>query len=398
MKSVGLWFHGFVPVASAVSARERWRAALGAAIGIFFTGALSGLILGRPFGSGWLIAPMGASAVLLFCTPSTPLAQPWSIVGGNLIAAVCGVAAARWIPNPVIASTVAITGAIGAMFAARCLHPPSGAVALTAVLGGADVHAAGFGFALVPVALDSLLMLVVALAYNNATGRRYPVGRAPARSTEVDGRIGFTVADVEAALKKSDQLRDIGIDDLVALFRQSEMHTYRRRLSDARCRDVMTRDVASVSFGTDLGDAWKLMHDRDVRALPVTDQWGHVQGIVTRADFIENAGIEHHDRLADRLHKLLARTSTAHSDKPEVVGQIMSTPARTGGEDTPIVELVARMSTAHVSHVPIVDARGRLTGIVSRSDMIGALYETALARLTEPQSATGQPRITPSSA
>jgi CBS domain-containing membrane protein len=383
----------FWPDAPQVSPKERWRATIGAALGILVTGFVSGLVLGMPFGSGWLIAPMGASAVLLFCVPSSPLAQPWSVVGGNLVAAVVGIAVARWVPNVLVASTVAIFGAIGATFLARCLHPPAGAVALTTVLGGADVHAAGFGFALAPVALDSLLLLAVALAYNNLTGRRYPAARA-ARPTDAEQRLGFTVADVEAALKKSDQLRDIGIDDLVALFRQSEMHTYRRRLGDARCRDVMTRDVATVQFGTDLQEAWTLMHERDVRALPVVDQWGHVQGIVTRADFIEHAQIEHHDRIADRLHRLLARTTTAHSNKPEVVGQIMGAPSHVAREDTPIVELVPWMSRSHVSHVPVLNERGRLAGILSRSDMVAALYETALARLTDgppPAHPTGVP-------
>src|SRR6185436_10202571 len=99
---------------------------------------------------------------------------------------------------------LAVFLAIAAMFALRCLHPPSGAVALTAVLGGPAVHAAGYGFVLVPVALNSLLLLGVALLFNNATGRRYP------HSQQADGqhahrtadgppteRLGFTPADLQ---------------------------------------------------------------------------------------------------------------------------------------------------------------------------------------------------------
>src|SRR5258706_10586585 len=91
-----------------------------------------------------LVAPMGASAVLLFAVPASPLAQPWSIIGGNLVSATVGVACAALIGNPVHAAALAVAVAVGAMFALRCIHPPSGAVALTAGLGGPAGHAMGF--------------------------------------------------------------------------------------------------------------------------------------------------------------------------------------------------------------------------------------------------------------
>ncbi|VEA74072.1 HPP family [Serratia rubidaea] len=84
----------------------------------------------------WFVAPMGASAVLLFAVPASPLAQPWSIVGGNLVAALIGVSCGKLIGDPGLACGVAACLAIGVMFKLRCLHPPSGAVALTAILGG----------------------------------------------------------------------------------------------------------------------------------------------------------------------------------------------------------------------------------------------------------------------
>src|SRR5450830_1606221 len=82
----------------------------------------------------WLIAPMGASAVLLFAVPASPLAQPWSIIGGNLVSALVGVSYAKLVAEPALAAALAIALAIACMFALRCIHPPSGAVALTAVL------------------------------------------------------------------------------------------------------------------------------------------------------------------------------------------------------------------------------------------------------------------------
>ncbi|UUZ55438.1 HPP family protein [Massilia sp. H-1] len=54
--------------------------------------------------AAWLIAPMGASAVLLFCLPASPLAQPWAVIGGNLVSALVGVACARLLPDPLLAA------------------------------------------------------------------------------------------------------------------------------------------------------------------------------------------------------------------------------------------------------------------------------------------------------
>lgn len=145
------WLHGLLPRPIAVDRAERLRACLGALVGIFATGLVSTWILGPTSVLPMLIAPMGASATLVFGLPSSPLAQPWSVIGGNVISAAIGVACARWIGDPALAAPVAVAASIGAMFALRCLHPPGGAVALGAVLGGARVQAQGFQFALSPV-------------------------------------------------------------------------------------------------------------------------------------------------------------------------------------------------------------------------------------------------------
>lgn len=94
------------------------------------------------------IAPMGASAVLLFAVPSSPLAQPCSIPGDNMVSAAIGVICTSSIPDVAIAASTAAALAIGAMFAFRCVHPPSGAVVLMAVLGGPDITALGYRFVL----------------------------------------------------------------------------------------------------------------------------------------------------------------------------------------------------------------------------------------------------------
>lgn len=130
------WLRSLLPARASVSQAERLRSGAGALLGILIAGFASAAVLGATPGAVWLIAPMGASAVLLFALPASPLAQPWSVLEGNVVAALIGVSCALYIHAPIPAAAAAIFVAIGAMFALHCLHPPSGAVALTAVIGG----------------------------------------------------------------------------------------------------------------------------------------------------------------------------------------------------------------------------------------------------------------------
>jgi len=212
----------FVPPPPATGWRERLRGAVGAALGIVLIGFgsawwMGGATTGLPF----LIAPLGASAVLLFAVPASPLAQPWPVVGGNVIAALIGVTAARWIADPVIAAAVALGVSIAAMAALRCVHPPSGAVALTAVLGGGHITAAGYGFALEPVLLNSLLLMIVAVVFNTATGHSYPHrAHPPVHPAPVKAPDALADDDFEAVLACYGETLDISAADLRVLYEE----------------------------------------------------------------------------------------------------------------------------------------------------------------------------------
>lgn len=382
------WLAAFLPARATVSHAERFRSGLGALLGILLTGVLSAWFLDSPAAAAALVAPMGASAVLLFGVPSSPLAQPWSIIGGNLVAAIIGVTCAKLIHSPVPAAAAAIFFAIGAMFALRCVHPPSGAVALTAVLGGPAIHAAGYGFVLTPIGLNSILLLAVAVAFNKAAGRRYPHPQQPAmprphRTNDLvpTARAGFTAQDIQAVMKDYDEVLAVSADDLENLFRRTEMHAFRRRFGDTNCRDIMSKDIVTVEFGTELAPAWNLMREHAIEALPVLNRARHVIGIVTRSDFVLHANVHDFASMRANLLAFLKRTNHTHSDKHEVVGQIMSSNVRTVRDSMPIAELVPLMSDIGFHHVPVVDANGRLAGMVTQTDLIAALYETALAHI-----------------
>jgi CBS-domain-containing membrane protein len=123
-----------------------------------------------------LIAPLGASAVLIYGAVKSPLAQPRNLLGGHIISALIGVSAFKLLaPNLWLAAALAVATSIAIMHLTRTLHPPGGATALIAIIGGPKITQLGYLYALCPVAAGAAIMLVVALLVNNLPAtRRYP--------------------------------------------------------------------------------------------------------------------------------------------------------------------------------------------------------------------------------
>jgi len=179
-----------------------------------------------------IVASMGASAVLLFAVPHGRLSQPWPVFGGHLVSALVGVASAQLVANPLLAAALAVGLAIGAMHYLRCIHPPGGATALTAVVGGAGVHQLGYGFIAVPVLLNVLIILAVAFAFNYPlTWRRYPAvlqrnKTVPQHAEKPDEAYpSISHSDFVYALSEIDSFIDVTEQDLVRIY---ELVTQRR--------------------------------------------------------------------------------------------------------------------------------------------------------------------------
>ncbi len=180
-------------------------------------------------GAYLVIASMGASAVLLFSIPHGALSQPWALIGGNLVSAIIGVSCYQWLGNTYIAAALAVALAVGTMYYLRCIHPPGGATALTAVIGGASVSNLGYQFVLVPVLMNVFVILAVAVAFNfTFTWRRYPAHLYFRKGLELPEspstrEIELTQEDLSAAIQKHDSFVDIteeGLTDLLELAKQ----------------------------------------------------------------------------------------------------------------------------------------------------------------------------------
>lgn len=183
--------------------------------------------------TGYLVvSSMGASAVLLFAVPHGALSQPWAVCGGHLISAFIGVTVAQFLGTSAIFAGLAVGLAIGAMYYARCIHPPGGATALTAVVGGSSVTQLGYDFLLVPILINVLAILFIAVLFNSVfRWRRYPAHWAhitkPAAATSSnasDRQFELTQEDFAAAMQQLDSFVDITTDGLIDLLELAKIH------------------------------------------------------------------------------------------------------------------------------------------------------------------------------
>ncbi|MBC2773445.1 HPP family protein [Rhizobium sp. AQ_MP] len=342
----------FAPILTGATFGDRLIGCLGALIGICLTGLVCSLAIGGDPEIPLIVAPMGASAVLLFAVPASPLAQPWPIVGGNTISALVGVAVAQLVSDPLLAVGLAVSLAILAMSLTRSLHPPGGAAALTAVIGGAAVSRAGFWFPLVPVAINALILVALGVLFHRLAGRRYPhrPAAAPVNQHETKDlppglRVGFTSADIDAAVAKFHETLDVSRADLDVLLREVEQEALMRQHGALSVADVMSRDVITVAADETPDEARRLLLLHKVRTLPILDSAGRLAGQVG-------------------LRELAAASD---AERLPIADAVTATPTE------PAVGLLPRL-TDGLSHIVVVtDDDRHVLGVVSQTDLLATL-------------------------
>ena len=370
-----------VPLATPLSKSEILRSVLAAFFAILLVGYVSSLFtsgIALPF----MVASMGASAILVFAVPHGPMSQPWALIGGNLFPALIAVTSSQYVSGIILASAISLGLSLLAMLIFRCVHPPGGAVALLPLLGNEKVQEFGYHFVLEPIGLNLLILLILGLLINNLLpGRHYPA-RAVSAHKDIHkhedpaslDRVGINQDDLHNALKAMNTFLDVSEEELGQIYKMAGMQAYRRKMGEITCADIMSRDLVTAEYGTELEEAWAQLRFHKVKAMPVVDKARRVIGIITLVDFLKRANLKTYETFEDKLIKFIRRTPGIYSDKPEVVGQIMAAPAYTAKETMHIVQLVPLLSEMGLHHIPIVDGERRLTGMVTQSDLIAALY------------------------
>lgn len=302
---------------NATSHAEKAISALGALLGIVavywathwtFPEGLEGSA-----GGALLLASMGASAVLLFAVPQGALSQPWAVIGGHLISACIGVTCQKLFPGHAWTAGLAVGLAVGAMHYLRCIHPPGGATALAAVIGGPDIHALGFHYLLMPVVINVAAIFATAIAFNALfPWRRYPAHlhrrqRALPITQPERRQFELTQEDFSAAMAQLDSYVDINSESLTELLELAKQHaeqniTHPERIEAGRC----------YSNGK-LGKPWSV---REVLDAPVEGKDGPV---VYRGIAGEGAG--HAGQMALDEFRAWARFEVGQQDNGRWVKQ-----------------------------------------------------------------------------
>lgn len=370
------------PAIAPGSAREALRAGIGALAGL----GISGLFLLSPaidlqLGL-YMIAPFGATSVLVFAVPNSPLAQPWSAVVGNAIAAAVGVLACMLTSDTALCIALAVGATITAMILLRAVHPPAGAVAMTAALSPDAIRELGFHFVLAPVLAGTVALVGFAMIYARLTGRRYPFrqfdepgphGTADHPAME---RLGLSREELTEILQRYRQSLNLGVEDLARLIGAAELQAATHHTGPLTAADVMSRDLVTVSPQTRLVQVADIFRRHGFTSLPVVEDDNQFRGVIFQLHLIRRAREDafRHDRrflsaMSDLLNPRRSNPTRAHeimqTDSPHVV------------PDTPIAALLPLLASGECDAVPVLDGP-RIVGIVTQTDLISALARQSL--------------------
>jgi len=349
------WLGQLAPALAGSKPRDVVLAGLGAFVGI----GASGFLVARGVAGGdgplihapLIVAPIGASAVLVFAVPASPLAQPWSVVGGNVLSCLVAIIVSQFVADPFLATGVAVGAAIMAMSLFRCLHPPGGAVALLTALAAHKSVPPDLLFAFLPVGANSVLLVLTGLIFHRFSGHSYPhvpaaAPRHPHGTADAPParRGGLTDSDVDAILVEMRESFDIDRDDLVEMMRRLDERTLAQTPGLPRCGDIMSRDVVTISYDATVAEAREKMLARRLRCLPAVNRRGVYIGMIEARHLIGDAAL---------------------------VAAVM-TSAPVARQETPALTFASALASGRAYEVVVVDSDDRILGLITQTDMLAA--------------------------
>lgn len=365
------------PSVARTSPTEAVRAGIGALVGLGVTGLFL-LSPGIDLTTGlYLVAPFGASSVLLFAVPNSPLAQPWSAFVGNTVAALIGVSVCLLVPDPSLRIALAVSLAIIAMILCRAVHPPAGAVAMTAAMSPDAIGHLGFWFALAPIAAGTAALIVIAVIYARLTGRRYPFRQFEdpnhhgTRDPEPAERLGLSKTELTDILERYRQSFNLGVEDLARLIGAAEIQAAAHHTGPLVASDIMSRNLITVGPETPLTEVAALFKRHKFISLPVTTSDSRFEGVIFQIHLINQArdeAVRQNRTFVSALRRLVDR----EREKPVLARDIMSVSGPQATSNTPMAVLLHMMANEDVDAVPVVE-QGKIVGIVTRTDLIVAL-------------------------
>ncbi|MBV4539979.1 HPP family protein [Pseudomonas vlassakiae] len=359
-----------LPAPLNIPPKQGLRASIGALLGLFLAGWLTSLAYG-PGIALHLLGPLAASAVLVFAVHSGPLAQPWPVLGSYALAGAVGLALRQGFGPELWVAAVALGLSILVMCLLRCLHPPGGGVAVSAVLADPGLTAMG-DHLLEPVLLNVLILVAVAVIYNRLTGVQYPKAGAPRKDMHhthdplPSERVGISGADLDQALEELGEFVDVTRDELERIILATEQHALQRSLGGITAGAVMSRDVQFATPDTPLEQAWTMLADHHLKTLPVLQQ-GKLVGIVSLSD-LAGAAMQ---RGQFSWRGLFGRKAVR-------MEQVMSRRVVSVSSQHPLERLLPLLCEQGLHCLPVLDGE-QLVGVVTQTDLIAGLKRQLLS-------------------
>ncbi|MCQ0970539.1 HPP family protein [Paracoccus sp. TK19116] len=371
------------PAIPGVAIGEAVRAGVGAVFGLAVTGLFLLTETIDPTTGLYLVAPFGASSVLLFAVPNSPLAQPWPSIVGNTLSAIIGVAVCLSVSDPVLRVALSVGLAITAMLACRAVHPPAGAVAMTAALSPDSIAQLGFCFALAPIALGTVALVLLATVYARITGRHYPMrqfdvpGRHRTEDPDPAERLGLSESELTDILKRYRHSLNLGVEDLARLIGAAELQAAAHATGPLTAADIMSRDLVTVGPEARLSRVADLFRTHRFTSLPVVGADGGLRGVIFQMHLINAA--QARAGQSGRGNVSALRALILGRDEALTAGDIMGRDGPVAMSGTPVAALLALMADGDTDAVPVV-SDARLVGIVTRTDLIAGLARSVARR------------------
>lgn len=349
-----VWWFACLPSMPFPERGELLKATLGGFLGISTCSLMVGLVSNLGLQSLFLVAPLGATAVLVFAVPNSPLAQPWPAVMGNTLAAICGVIAVT-LASPQVAPVLAVTLAFAAMLIGRALHPPGGAVALLLGLSPNLVRETGILGTCLNISLMTFALVAAGVLFHRFSGRRYPFRTSLSQAAPTPPqRLGLDKDELTELLAKFHQTTNLGAVDLARLLAAAEEEIIHHTFQDQTCGDAISNDIPTVSAKSGLREMVRQFRLSDHVVLAVTDIQGKFLGFVW------------HKEVLSELAKLT---------KPRLLSfqvratDILRQSGFTLDSSVPLGEAITLLVQSEQEFLPVAE-NGEFKGVLTRSGLL----------------------------
>ena len=206
------------------------------------------------------------------------------------------------------------------------------------------------------------------------------IEREQSQETSIPIQVELSDEDIYDAMKQISGYLDITPGDFKEIYGLAFQHAINRFARAVEAKDVMNRDVVYVTPGTLLKEVAEIMGRHGISGVPVVDESHKVVGIISEKDFLSHMGVQKNITFMSVVAECLIGNGCMAVDiRGKSAADIMTSPAISVYEDTSIMEVDNRMRNHRINRVPVLNQKDKLSGIVTRTDLLPSSCLTAIA-------------------